>query len=109
MGIDETGPLLLHRILGRAGVEVHCQAPHVFGPVPWNASWQLLRTWRERISIGELKQRIRRPHLSIRFRKDTAAIHLWNEMWKKQGIDKHAKQNSSCLYEKLQKRFTSQS
>jgi hypothetical protein len=107
MGIDETGPLLLHRILGRAGVEACCQAPHVFGPVPWNASWQLLRTWRDRISIGELKQRIRRPHLSMQFRSDTAAIHLWNEMWKNEGIDKHAKKDPSCLYEKLQRQFNS--
>lgn len=105
MGIDETGPLLLHRILGREGVDAYCQPPHVFAPVPWNASWQLLRTWRERFSISELKQRIRRPHLSMQFRAETAAVHLWNEMWKKEGVDKTAKHSPACLYEKLQARF----
>ncbi len=105
MGIDETGPLLLHKILEVSGVKSHCQPPHVFAPVPWNASWQLLRAWRERLSVGELKQRLRRPHLSMRFRPDTAAIHLWNEMWKQEGYNKAKCYSRSCLYEKLQRKY----
>jgi len=105
MGIDETGPLLLNRTLGKNGVEACCQPAHVFAPVPWNASWQLLRTRRERFSLGELKQRIRRPHLSMRFRRDTVAVHLWNETWKKQGYDKNSRFDPSCLYERLQRKF----
>ncbi len=107
MGIDETGPLLLHRVLGKSGVASLCQPPHVFGPVPWNASWQLLRSRRERFSLAELKQRIRRPHLSMQFRSDTVAVHLWNETWKKQGHDKNVRFDRSCLYEKLQRKYNS--
>jgi len=106
MGIDETGPLLLHRTLGPSGVVAHCQPPHVFAPVPWNASWQLLRTKRERFSLGELKQRIRRPHLSVRFRDNTVAVHLWNETWKKQGYDKGGRFHPTCLYEQLQTAYS---
>lgn len=105
MNISQTGPLLLHRILGREGVAAHGQAPEVFAPVPWNAAWQLLRTRRERFTMAELKQRIRRPHLSVRFTPRTVAVHLWNEMWKKEGFDKNAKYDPSCLYEKLQAKY----
>ncbi len=105
MGIDETGPLLLNRVLGESGVVAHCQPPHVFAPVPWNASWQLLRTKRERFSLAELKQRIRRPHLSVRFGDDTVAVHLWNETWKKQGYDKNARYHPTCLYEGFQREY----
>jgi hypothetical protein len=107
MGIDETGPLLLNRVLGQSGVVPHCQPPHVFAPVPWNASWQLLRTKRERFSLAEMKQRIRRPHLSVRFHDDTVAVHLWNETWKQQGQDKNVHFDRSCLYEKLQRKYNS--
>jgi hypothetical protein len=106
MNISQTGPLLLHRMLGPEGVSAHAQAPEVFAPVPWNANWQLMRTARQRFSWGELKQRIRRPHLSMRFTPRTVAVHLWNEMWKKDGLDKNAKYHPTCLYEKLQARYS---
>jgi len=101
----KTGPILAHEVLGADGVKRYCQAPEVFAPVAWNAAWQLLRTRRERFSFGELGQRIRRPHLSVRFTEKTVAVHLWNEMWKDAGYDKSAKYDASCLYEKLQARY----
>ena len=101
----ETGPLLLHRILGPEGVSVHCPPPETFGPVPWAASDQLVRPLWRRFTLGELKQRIRRPHLSCRFTSRTVAIHLWHETWREAGRDKHARFPFSCLYERLQRRY----
>jgi len=106
MAIDETGPQLLQRVLGRAGVAEYAQLPEVFAPVPWNAAWQSLRSRRERFSLDELKQRLRRPHLSIRLTKRSVAVHLWNEMWRHDGIDKNTRHHPTCLYEKLQRRFS---
>jgi hypothetical protein len=103
----DTGPLLLHRILGKDGVAEYAQRPEVFSPVPWNANWQLLRTRRERWSLSELKQRLRRPHFSMNFTRRTVAVHLWNDMWRSNDFDKNAKQDPSCLYEKLQRQFNS--
>jgi hypothetical protein len=105
MGIDETGPLLLNRALGREGVARFCASPEVFAPVPWNAGWQLLRPAWRRWTPSEWKQRLRRPHLSMRFRRGTVGVHLWNETWRAQGLDKNARQTRTCLYERLQRRF----
>ncbi len=105
MGIDETGPLLLNRVLGAEGVARHCVAAEVFAPVPWNAGWQLLRPAWRRWTPSEWKQRLRRPHLSMRFRRGTVGVHLWNETWRAQGLDKNARQTRTCLYERLQRRF----
>jgi hypothetical protein len=105
LGIDRTGPLLLNRVLHEQGQVSLMLHPAVFGPVPWNASFQLVRSWPERLSLDELKQRLRRPHLSVRSTRDTVAVHLWNETWRHAGRDKNAVYAASCLYERLQRRF----
>lgn len=105
LDIAQTGPLLLHTVLGREGVAAHCQPPEVFAPVPWNAGWQLVRPLWKRFTLEELLQRVRRPHLSMRFSSDTAAVHLWHETWRHANLDKHAAHAKSSLYEKLQRRF----
>ncbi|WP_414692987.1 hypothetical protein [Parapedobacter sp.] len=33
------------------------------------------------------------------------AIHLWNEMWIRNGLDKNAVYRDNCIYEELQKRY----
>jgi hypothetical protein len=105
LGTPETGPLLVHDIIGQEGVGKYAQPPEVFGPVPWNAAWQLLRSRWQRFSIGELKQRVRRPHLSIRFGPRSVSVHLWNEVWRKEGWGKEKRYAHSCLYEQLQRQF----
>jgi hypothetical protein len=103
--ISQTGPLLLHRIMDRLGLASAMVAPSVFCPVPWNAGWQFVRPLWRRFTFDEIKQRIRRPHLSMRFRRHTVAIHLWNETWRAAGLDKNVRYPSSCLYERLQRRW----
>lgn len=102
---SDTGPLLLNRVLGQKGIVAYAQPPQVFSPVPWNASWQLLRTLRQRFTLAELKQRIRRPHFSMHFTSRTVAVHLWNDMWRDGKFDKSAVHHPSCLYEKLQAKY----
>lgn len=109
VGFGESGPILLNSMLGPDGVRLHAQPPEIFCPVPWNAPWQLLRARRQRFSLSEMKQRLRRPHLSMRFTKKTAAVHLWNESWRANGWDKNAHYHPSCLYEKLQRRYNPES
>lgn len=101
----KSGPLLLHDVLGLDGVKKYCQQPSIFGPVPWNGSYQLLRPLIKRFTLEEIKQRVRRPHLSIRFTKETVGIHLWNETWRAAGWDKNGHYGRTCLFEKLQKKF----
>ena len=35
--------------------------------------------------------------------KEMICIHLWNEMWRRQGIDKDSSFHKDCFYEKLKK------
>lgn len=102
-----SGPLLVDRVLGPEGIARHCQPPEVFGPVPWNASWQLVRPLWRRFGWSEVNQRLRYRHLSCRFTRATVGIHLWHETWRTNGRDKHARFAASCLYERLQRRYNS--
>jgi len=43
--------------------------------------------------------------VDIRFREEARAIHLWNEMWRRNGADKDADYDPDCFYEKLKKRY----
>lgn len=105
LDIGQTGPQLIHRVMQELGAGDLMTAPSVFAPIAWNAGFQLVRTWRERLSLEELKQRVRRPHLSVRFTRDTVAVHLWNETWRSEGRAKDAVYPRSCLYERLQRRY----
>lgn len=105
VNISQTGPLLLQSRMTALGYnQLKCD-PSVFCPVPWNASWQVWRPLWRRFTLGEIKQRIRRPHLSRRFTASTVAVHLWNETWRKCNIDKSARLSRSCFYERLQRRW----
>jgi hypothetical protein len=33
------------------------------------------------------------------------SVHLWNEMWRRKGIDKNKSQDENTLYEKLKKEY----
>lgn len=104
LNISQTGPLLLHHIIGPAGVAAHCQPPEIFAPVPWNASGQFVQPfWR--YALDKFKHRLRRPHLACRFTHGTVAVHLWNETWRNAGLDKNARYPASSLYERLHRRF----
>jgi hypothetical protein len=105
LGTPDTGPLLVHKMIGKEGVKKYSQSPEVFGPVPWNASWQLLRSRWQRFTLGELKQRLRRPHQTVRFTKATVSVHLWNEMWRNAGWSKEQMYDPTCIYERLQKTY----
>lgn len=105
VGGDRTGPLLLHQILSEQNQRDLMLPPSVFAPVPWNAAFQFVRPLWQRFTFGELKQRLRRPHLSCRYTRDTVGIHLWHDTWRHAGRDKHAFYPRSCLYERLQRRY----
>jgi hypothetical protein len=104
--ISQTGPLLLQAKMSELGLDALRAPPSTFCPVPWNAApVQLIRPQWRRFTLEELKQRLRRPHLSARFTADTVAVHLWNEMWRAESLTKDQIFPKSCLYERLQRRW----
>lgn len=44
-----------------------------------------------------------KPDITLDFPDTTYAVHLWNEMWRRNSLDKNKKYNDSSIYEKLKK------
>ncbi len=80
----DTGPKLIARALGAFSLNHFIQAPRVFCPIPFNQWNQVLM-----------------PDLEWQFSRETRAVHLWNEMWRRDNRPKDASYDPSCLYERL--------
>ncbi len=81
----ETGPKLMASVVERFGLQDAVQPPEVFCPLPWS-------DWRRLIDADP-------PELPPQAR----AIHLWNEIWRRNGCDKDAEYDPGCLYERLKR------
>ena len=80
----ETGPKLLTEAVIKFGLDEYVMHPDVICPVDyWNCQYFISK------SIKDVS-------------KDAYAIHLWNEMWRRNEMDKSAFYNEYCLYEELQ-------
>ena len=62
--------------------------PHVFCPIPF-------QEW-DRVLV---------PGFEWQFHNETCAIHLWNEMWRRNNCPKDAGYDPACLYEQLKSRY----
>jgi Glycosyltransferase sugar-binding region containing DXD motif/Alpha 1,4-glycosyltransferase conserved region len=67
----ETGPKLCAEVVRSFGLQSFVEAPEVFCPVPW---WE----WRSFVD-GSWSQSVSPA---------THAVHLWNEMWRRNGVAK---------------------
>ena len=84
----EVGPDLLGRAVQRFSLEQFVQSHHVFCPLGYEQ-------WQELLD----------PHLGWEPDETTFAIHLWNEMWRRNGVDKNARYDPNCLYERLKAKY----
>lgn len=84
----ETGPRLLQALVRKFALEQYVQPVQVFSPVAW---WQ----WRRVLDADWLRD----------LPPATRAIHLWNEMWRREGCDKNRRHHPDCLYERLKRRY----
>lgn len=85
----ETGPKLLTEAVIKFELDEFVTHPDVFCPVDyWNCQYFITK------SIKDIDE-------------DAYAIHLWNEMWKRNTMDKSAFYSENCLYEELQSRYNS--
>jgi mannosyltransferase OCH1-like enzyme len=79
-----TGPALLTEAVIEFDLQEFIAEPYVFSPVDW---------WNVRDFVSK--------PLSAIVTEDTYSIHLYNESWKRQGIDKENIWDKSCSYEEL--------
>lgn len=82
-----TGPKFFAESVAKFSLEKYSVEPDVFSPVNWGTFNIILNDiW---------------PGLGQKKIEKTRAIHLWNEMWRLNGIDKNAQFSKNCLYEQL--------
>lgn len=90
----ETGPDLVETAVIKFGLE-HNVLYGAFSPFVWQ-SWRklisnsILDLWEIKIRVGLCR---------------SYAVHLYNEMWRLEGIDKNARFPQICIYERLKNRY----
>ncbi len=80
----ETGPLLIAEAVQALGFQKYVASVDTFCPLHGHV-------W-EQIFDGDV------THV---FGEETVAVHLWNELWRREGLDKDASYPGGCLYERL--------
>ena len=82
----EIGPTLATRAFLHHGLEGHALPPDAFYPVDW---WRTRDLVTKPLAVGP----------------DSYAVHLWNGIWRHEGMDKDARYPEGCAYEQLKSRF----
>lgn len=87
----ETGPTLVHQLACRMSLWSHVQQADVFCPIdPFR--WYDLLLPKRRFDLLE----------------QAAAVHMWNEMWRRNGVEKDDVYAPGCLYERLKRQYLPQ-
>jgi hypothetical protein len=84
----ETGPRLTGEAVKSLGLQQYVLGPEVFCPVDPD-------TWEE----------IFDPNGRAQFSSGTRGVHLWNELWRREGLDKNATYAPGCIYERLKSAY----
>ncbi len=95
----EIGPDLLKREVINFGLTKYVKGPNEFCPIDW-------RDWRRYISGSIISTSIDKVRMAV---YGTKAVHLWNEMWRLNGVDKNNSFHERSIYEQLKKRYLSDS
>jgi hypothetical protein len=90
----DTGPRLLDRLVARLGHRADVAPPRTFCPID---HWR----WRDALRSGP----IGRARAALATVRGPHAIHLWNEWWRRNRVDKDARHDPRCLYERLRARY----
>jgi hypothetical protein len=84
----ETGPKLLTEAIVMMKMQGYVAKPEIFCPVNW---WD----WNQFLD-GSIDDRVL---------ADSDAVHLWNEMWRRDQADKSGDYNVSSFYEQLKRTY----
>ncbi|BAP55651.1 hypothetical protein THII_1354 [Thioploca ingrica] len=87
----DTGPTLFSKAIIKLNLQEWVMPSEFFYPLNW---WD----WKWVIEDGKTEQ------IKIICR-ESYAIHLWNEMWRRKKIDKDATFSPNCFYERLKQQY----
>lgn len=86
----ELGPALIADLVRRYSLESLVVSPKAFCPVPWFHFDEVLD-----------------PTFAAIFGPDTYAVHLWNAIWARRGLDTNAAYHPQCAYERWKRAYLS--
>lgn len=107
MGFGDAGPFLFQRVVKELCLEEEVVPYYYFNPIFWRYINDLVLGMMG--PVGKIKE-IVRPLLKPptmpgrRIRRDSYAVHFWNEIWRAHGLDKNAVYSYSSLFEKLKRK-----
>lgn len=84
-GWSTIGPQLMQRIVRRFRLESFVKSPKTFCPIPW---WDARLMTKTTFGLN-----------------NSYAVHLWNEMWRQQKLDKNGDYPAGCLFEQLKREY----
>ena len=84
----KSGPHLLTKAIAKFGMRCYVADPPVFCPINW-WEWDQIINQQTDAAILERAQ----------------SVHLWNEMWRRNGVDKAGVFDEKCLYEQLKQTY----
>ena len=84
----EVGPRLMAESVKKLSLQRFVMSPSMFCPINY-LEWESVLN----------------PAAICNFSDDVYAVHLWNEMWRRNNRDKNQAYHPECLYERLKSRF----
>lgn len=111
-GFGELGPGLIQKAIAELGYEKHIVSHGAFCPITWRAVKRIVypkqKLTPEKV-VEDIKNQIRpflRHHQRPgRITQNSYALHLWNEVWRQNSLDKNAQYDKKCLYERLKGKY----
>lgn len=108
----ETGPHLVQKAVKQLQHKNYVVPHQTFCPISWKGVNKVVYQ-KEKLSIkktiNSVKNLIRPliyPHTRTgKITNNSYAVHLWNEIWRQNKLDKNAKYHKNCLYEQLKLRY----
>jgi Glycosyltransferase sugar-binding region containing DXD motif len=95
----ETGPYFLRPTVIKFNLEKYVARAETFCPIDWPQWYKFLSShpfvyWTEMAKMALYR---------------TKAVHLWNEMWRLNGVEKNGAFPEHCIYEQLKRRYPDES
>jgi mannosyltransferase OCH1-like enzyme len=87
----ETGPRLIEEAIRLFSLEKYLKPFQAFCPLGY-LEWD----------------KVIDPNANLAFDESTYAVHLWNEMWRRENRDKNEQYHPDCLYEQLKRKYLGQ-
>lgn len=110
--VGETGPHLIQKAVGYSNYQQYIASYQTFCPITWRAVNKIVfsesgLTFQKSVKLAkDFIRPIVRPYTrSGRITKNSYAVHLWNEIWRQNKLDKNITYSNKCLFENLKRKY----